>query len=101
MASARVKGPAFLALLVVAGCGVLPTGNQFVLLGESTIPGTQAVAEATIRVANANAAGCRAVSVGGYGLGSGGEGGGTLIGVPVLVSCPSNVRLLPDGTVAP
>ena len=101
MAIASLKVPALLALLVVAGCGVLPTGNQFVLLGESTIPGTQAVAEANIRVANANAAGCRAVSVGGYGLDSGGEGSGTLIGVPVLVSCSNNVRLLPDGTAAP
>ncbi len=99
--AASLKGSALFVLLAVAGCGVLPTGNQFVLLGESTIPGTQAVAEANIRVANANAAGCRAVSVGGYGLGRGGEGSGTLVGVPVLVSCPSTVRLLPNGTAAP
>ena len=70
------------------------TGNQFVLLGESTIPGSQAVAEANIAIKNANNAGCNAISVGGYGL----AGEGTLVGVPVLVECPAGVRLLPNGT---
>lgn len=71
------------------------TGNQFILLGESTIPGSQAVGEANVAVRNANAAGCNAISVGGYGLGS----EATLIGVPVLVECPAGVRLLPNGTL--
>ncbi len=79
------------------------TNNQFILLGESTIPGSQAVGEANVAVANANAAGCNAVSVGGYGLGgmTEGGGGGTLIGVPVLVECPQGVKLLPNGARAP
>ena len=80
--------------LISSGCA---TGTQYVLLGESTIPGSQAVAEANIRVSNANASGCKAVSVGGYGL----DGEGTLIGIPVLVDCPSGTKLLPDGTLSP
>jgi hypothetical protein len=80
--------------LILSGCA---TGTQFVLLGESTIPGSQAVAEANIRVSNANASGCKAVSVGGYGL----DGEGTLIGIPVLVDCPAGTKLLPDGTLSP
>jgi hypothetical protein len=82
-------------ILFLAGCG---TGTQYVLLGESTIPGTQAVAEANIRIHNANASGCKAISVGGYGLGN---KGGTLIGIPVLVDCPAGTNLLPDGTLSP
>jgi hypothetical protein len=80
--------------LILSGCA---TGTQYVLLGESTIPGSQAVAEANIRVSNANASGCKAVSVGGYGL----DGEGTLIGIPVLVDCPAGTKLLPDGTLSP
>jgi|GEM_PF-2164276 len=73
------------------------TGNQVVLLGEGTIPGTQAVGEANVAIRNANAAGCNAISVGGYGL----DGEGTLIGIPVLVECPAGVRLLPNGARDP
>ena len=53
---------------VLAAC--TGTGNQFIVLGEATIPGSQAVGEANVAVKNANAAGCNAISVGGYGLGS-------------------------------
>ena len=70
------------------------TGNQFIVLGEATIPGSQAVGEANVAVKNANAAGCNAISVGGYGLGS----EATLIGIPVLIECPAGIRLLPNGT---
>lgn len=73
-----------------------PTENQFVLLGESTIPGSSAVGEVNVAIKSANAAGCNAISVGGYGLG----GEGTLIGVPVLVECPKGIQLLPNGTVS-
>ena len=79
-------------VLFLSGC----TGTQYVLLGESTIPGTQAVAEANIKIKNANASGCKAISVGGYGLGN----EGTLIGIPVLVDCPAGTNLLPDGTLS-
>ena len=81
-------------VMFLSGCS---TGKQYVLLGESTIPGTQAVAEANIRIHNANASGCKAISVGGYGLGN----EGTLIGIPVLVDCPAGTNLLPDGTLSP
>jgi len=77
--------------ILLAAC--TGTGNQFIVLGESTIPGSMAVGEANVAVKNANAAGCNAISVGGYGLGS----EATLIGVPVLIECPSGVRLLPNG----
>ena len=73
------------------------TGNQVILLGEATIPGSQAVGEANVAVRNANAAGCNAISVGGYGL----AGEGTLVGIPVLVECPAGIRLLPNGTRDP
>ena len=78
--------------LLLASCA--GTQNQFIVLGESTIPGSMAVGEANVAVKNANAAGCNAISVGGYGLGS----EATLIGVPVLIECPAGVRLLPNGT---
>jgi hypothetical protein len=81
--------------LLLAACA--GTGNQVVLLGEATIPGSQAVGEANVAIRNANAAGCNAISVGGYGL----AGEGTLIGIPVLVECPKGVTLLPNGGLAP
>ncbi len=81
-------------VLFLSGCA---TGAQFVLLGESTIPGSQAVGEVNVLIANANASGCKAVSVGGYGL----DGEGTLVGIPVLVDCPAGTKLLPNGTLSP
>ena len=78
-------------VLLLTGCQ--GTGNQTILLGEGTIPGSQVVGEANVAVKNANAAGCNAISVGGYGLG----GEHSLIGIPVLVECPVGVRLLPSG----
>lgn len=84
----------FLASVLLLFTACAGTGNQFIVLGEATIPGSQAVGEANVAVRNANAAGCNAVSVGGYGL----AGEGTLIGIPVLIECPSGVRLLPNGT---
>jgi hypothetical protein len=86
-----------IALAGCSGAGISiggGTGNQFIVLGEATIPGSQAVGEANVAVRNANAAGCNAISVGGYGLGS----EATLIGVPVLIECPAGIRLLPNGT---
>ena len=82
---------------LVSGCIQAGTGNQVILLGEATIPGSQAVGEANVAVRNANAAGCNAISVGGYGL----AGEGTLVGIPVLVECPPGVRLLPNGGLDP
>ena len=86
--------------ILLAGCtgaANQSTGNQFIVLGEATIPGSQAVGEANVAVRNANAAGCNAISVGGYGLGS----EATLVGVPVLIECLAGIRLLPNGTRDP
>ena len=86
-------------LTTLTGCHY-SRGNQFVLLGESTIPGSSAVGEVNVKIKNANAGGCKAISVGGYGLGGASEtGGSSLIGVPVLVDCPKGTDLLPNGIV--
>lgn len=71
--------------------------TQFVLVGESSASGEDAANEANIKVKNAAGSGCNAISVGGYATG----GEGLIIGVPVLVDCPLNTRLLPNGTAAP
>ncbi len=91
---ASSRSAAVVAALLLSAC-TSGTGNQVVLLGEATIPGSQAVGEANVAIRNANAAGCNAISVGGYGL----AGEGTLVGVPVLVECPAGVRLLPNGAL--
>lgn len=88
---------AAIPVLLLSACVSPGTGNQFIVLGEATIPGSQAVGEANVAVRNANAAGCNAISVGGYGL----AGEGTLVGVPVLIECPAGVRLLPNGALDP
>jgi len=81
-------------LLFLTSCA---TGRQFDLLGESTIPGSNAAGQVNVKISNANASGCKAVSVGGYGL----AGEGTLIGIPVLVDCPAGTNLSPTGTILP
>jgi hypothetical protein len=54
--------------VMLSACAQTGTRNQVVLLGEGTIPGSQAAGEANVAIRNANAAGCNAISVGGYGL---------------------------------
>lgn len=93
----KILLPVAMSTLLLSACLQAGTGNQFVVLGEGTIPGSQAVGEANVAVRNANAAGCNAISVGGYGL----AGEGTLIGVPVLIECPTGTRLLPNGALDP
>ncbi len=83
-------------IVFLSGCA---TGTQFVLLGESSIPGSMAVQEVNIAISNANANGCKAISVGGYGLAP--EDLATVVGIPVLVDCPKGIKLLPNGTLAP
>ena len=85
----------------VFGCLVaLATGcsstNQYVLLGESFASGSEARGEADLFVKNANAAGCRAISVGGYAA----VAETVVYGIPVLVDCPQGVTLLPNGSAA-
>jgi len=93
---------ALAAAFGLAGCTTLAPGAQYVVHGESFASGSEAVQEASLAIARARTAGCRAVSVGGYGAGAGVEtGGGLVIGVPVLVDCPAGVRLLPSGEPAP
>ena len=84
----------FTVIAVFLFLSACTTGRQYVLLGESTIPGSNAVSIVNVKIENANASGCKAISVGGYGLGN----EGTLIGIPVLVDCPAGTDLLPDGT---
>ncbi len=86
-------GIAFI-ILFLSGCA---TGPQFVLLGESPLPGGRAVRDVNIAIRNANANGCRAVSVGGYGLAP--EDTVAVVGIPVLVDCPNGIKLLPNGTL--
>ncbi len=88
-------GVAFV-FLFLSGCA---TGTQFVLLGESPLPGSKAVREVNIMISNANANGCKAVSVGGYGLAP--EDLVAVVGIPVLVDCPKGIKLLPNGTLSP
>lgn len=89
--------------LLLGGCGVFHQDTtRTVLLGESFAAGSEAVVEVNNAIANAERAGCRAISVGGYAAGAGVEqGGGLVIGVPVLVKCPRGTVLLPDGNPAP
>jgi hypothetical protein len=91
------------ASLLLSGCGAFrPPTTGTVLLGESFASGSEAVVEVNNAVANAERAGCKAISVGGYAAGAAVEvGGGLVIGVPVLVKCPQGTVLLPDGNPAP
>ena len=86
------------AALALATFASTAHANQQVLLGNSFASGDEATAEVNLKIANANAAGCKAISVGGYGLG-GGETGKE-IGIPVLMECPTGVDLLPNGQSA-
>ena len=85
------------SIAFISGCVQNPRGTQFVVLGESFASGSEAVREANNHIANAEANGCDAVSVGGYAT----VGETLIIGVPVLLDCPVGTRLLPDGTLAP
>ncbi len=96
----RIPNGGALALICAAalgGCAQGTDGTRIVLLGESFASGSEAVNEVNNKIVNAAAAGCKAISVGGYGA----AGEGLVIGVPVLVDCPRGTALLPDGTRAP
>lgn len=91
------------AVLTLGGCGLFhEQTSRTVLLGESFASGAEAVEEANTALANAERAGCKAVSVGGYAAGAAPEqGGGLVIGIPVMVKCPVGTVLRPDGTAEP
>ncbi len=91
----RLAGVALAAALIIATAASAAQANQQVLLGNSFASGDEATAEVNLKIANASAAGCKAISIGGYGLG-GGETGKE-IGIPVLLDCPIGVDLLPNG----
>jgi hypothetical protein len=87
--------------LGTAGCAQLGhSNNDFVFLGESNITGEEAAQEANVIVRNANAAGCHGVSVGGYAT-TRTDPFQIVYGVPVMVSCPAGVVLLPNGSAQP
>jgi len=90
------------AALALGGCGLFhQQTSRTVLLGESSASGAEAVQEANTALANAERAGCKAISVGGYAAASPEQGGGLVIGVPVMVKCPVGTVLRPDGTAEP
>lgn len=78
-----------------------PSGTQIVVVGESGATGAEASNEVNNIIINAERSGCEAISVGGYGAGARVEGGGLLIGIPVLLECPQGTILLPAGNPAP
>ena len=88
--------------LLTVSCAQLQSGpsNDFVFLGESNISGEEAAQEANVIVRNANTAGCRGVSVGGYAA-TNVDPPQLVYGVPVMVSCPQGVVLLPNGAPQP
>lgn len=91
----RFAAVAIAAVLFVTTFASAASANQHVLLGSSFATGDEAAAEANLMIANANAAGCKAISVGGYGLAD--LEAGKEIGIPVLMDCPPGVDLLPNG----
>ena len=89
--------PLLLSAVLVTGCSQL-RGQQWIVAGQSSVSGDEAVREANNFVANAAAHGCKAISVGGFGAG----GEGLIIGVPVLLDCPLGApALTPTGTAVP
>jgi len=90
-----------LTIGVTVGACAMPSGTQVVVVGESGATGAEAANEVNRFIANAGASGCEAISVGGYAAGARAEGGGLLIGIPVLLDCPQGTNLLPNGTPAP
>jgi hypothetical protein len=104
---AALKATSFMlvagATLALGGCGLFhQQTSRTVLLGESSASGAEAVQEANTALANAERAGCKAISVGGYAAAASPEqGGGLVIGVPVMVKCPVGTVLRPDGTPEP
>mgnify|MGYP007073294061 CR=1 FL=1 len=103
MLQQRVTIPFVLGRGLLAGACTLPSGTQIVVVGESGASGAEASNEVNLIIANAEAAGCEAISVGGYAAGAAVEPGvgGLLIGIPVLLECPQGTRLLPNGVPAP
>jgi len=93
----RIATVALGAAMLAACAPSNPPSTQIVVLGESFAAGSEAVNEVNLAIANASAAGCEAVSVGGYAAG----GEGLIIGVPVLLDCPLGTQLLPTGQPVP
>lgn len=90
-----------LAIGVAVGACAMPSGTQVVVVGESGATGAEAANEVNRFIATAEQSGCEAISVGGYAAGARAEGGGLLIGIPVLLECPQGTNLLPNGAPAP
>lgn len=98
----RRIAPLTLLTLLASACATVPGGggNSIVLLGESNVNGESATQQANLALRNAQAAGCRGISVGGYAA-STVDPPAIVYGVPVMVSCPPLVRLAPNGAPVP
>ncbi len=91
----RLAGVALATALTIATFASAALANQQVLVGNSFASADEAAAEVNLKIANANAAGCKAIGVGGYGLAD--LEAGKEIGIPVLLDCPTGVDLKPNG----
>ena len=103
----RISMLAICTVIGVSGCQMMTPAetNQFVFLGESNATGEEAAGAANLIVRNANAEGCSGISVGGYSTSllfdSRDLTGQVVYGVPVMISCPPGVELIPNGQRAP
>ena len=87
-----------LPMLFLTACDQQPAPpaptKAFVLTGSSFVSNDEAAGEAQLAITNAQANGCRAISIG--------SGAGEVISVNVLVECPLNgPDLLPTGIATP
>ena len=97
----RHLAPLGLIPLLLSACATVPGGgNAIVLLGESNLTGEAATQQANLALRNAEAAGCRGISVGGYAATTV-DPPAIVYGVPVMVTCPAAIRLAPNGSRVP
>ena len=85
-------GPLLMGLLLAA-CVQAPATTSHVIIGESFATGAEAAQELQLAINRSQTVGCKAISVGGYGAG----GEGLVIGIAALMSCPSDIDLIPTG----
>ena len=78
---------------VIVSCVQPPATTSHVIIGESFATGAEAAQELQLAINRSQTVGCKAISVGGYGAG----GEGLIIGIAALMSCPSDIDLIPTG----
>lgn len=83
--------------IFITGCQHNPVSTgptkSFVVIGESSATGADAAQELQLAINRSQTVGCKAISVGGYGAG----GEGMILGLAALISCPTNVHIIPTG----